>query len=100
MRSWEALPRARGAHNGYAAEADYGTEVVARRIAEARQSRRARALAPVAVPAPELFDATKSRTRFAAGRGEHPFPLREHSAGRHPRSDAVEGRSPSRRAQP
>jgi hypothetical protein len=26
------------AHNGYAAEADYGAEVVARRIAEARQS--------------------------------------------------------------
>ncbi|OFX18710.1 MAG: hypothetical protein A2V77_01160 [Anaeromyxobacter sp. RBG_16_69_14] len=45
------------AHNGYAAEADYGTEVVARRIAEARQSRRARALAPGTVPAPELFDA-------------------------------------------
>jgi hypothetical protein len=50
------------AHNGYAAEADYGAEVVARRIAEARQSRRARALAPGTVPAPELFDAMKSRS--------------------------------------
>jgi hypothetical protein len=48
------------AHNGFAAEADYGTELVARRIAEARQSRRdrgARALAPGTAPAPELFNA-------------------------------------------
>jgi len=60
-------------HNGHAAEADYGAELVARRIAEARQSRRdrgARALAPARVdhsdtpdqlapgtaPAPGLFD--------------------------------------------
>jgi hypothetical protein len=50
------------AHNGYAAEADYGAEVVARRIAEARQSRRARALAPGTVPAPELFDAMNLRS--------------------------------------
>jgi hypothetical protein len=44
------------------AEADYGAEVVARRIAEARQSRRARTLAPGTVPAPELFDAMKLRS--------------------------------------
>ncbi len=50
------------AHNEYAAEADYGAEVVARRIAEARQSRRAQALAPGTVPAPELFDAMKLRS--------------------------------------
>jgi len=46
-------------HNGYAAEADYGAELVAWRIAEARQSRRGRgerALAPGTAPAPELFD--------------------------------------------
>ena len=46
-------------HNGYAAEVDYGADMVARRIAEARQSRRgrgARALSPGTVPEPELFD--------------------------------------------
>jgi hypothetical protein len=52
-------------HNGYAAEADYGAELVARRIAEARQSRRgrgARELSPGTAPAPELFDALGLRS--------------------------------------
>jgi len=48
------------AYNGHAAEADYGAELVARRIAEARHSRRgrgARELAPGTAPALGLFDA-------------------------------------------
>jgi hypothetical protein len=46
-------------HNGYAAEMDYGTEHVARRIAEARQHRRdraARALPPGTARTNSLFD--------------------------------------------
>jgi 5-methylcytosine-specific restriction endonuclease McrA len=51
-------------HNGYAAEADYGAELMARRIAEARQGRQgrgARELAPGTVQAVGLFDAPESR---------------------------------------
>ena len=62
-------------HNGHAAEADYGPELVARRIAEARQSRQrrgTRGLAPGMVPAPELFDALNRTTDLAAGRNAAP----------------------------
>jgi hypothetical protein len=49
------------AHNGYAAEVDYGAELVARRIAEARQGRQGRvARAPGAVKVPGLFDSVRS----------------------------------------
>jgi hypothetical protein len=47
------------AHNGYAAESDYGAELVARRITEAREGRRdrgGRSLPPGTVAAPGLFD--------------------------------------------